>query len=554
MPNEVIFLNPADTVYCENTYLFRDTVTGQRSFNVEIGRGVGQIVLNFLSNPPCASGEANCGPSFGDPDTAVPDKFSIIWNGQEYTSGYRGGDAYTTLLNQALIDAGKEPEGLAGNGAGSFAFEKYLADQTTATLVVDSPILGSRWSVQLSCSALILPTPTPSISVTPTATPTQTITSSATNTPTPTQTVTSTATVTPTQTLSNTPTTTSTNTPTPSITSTITNTPSNTTTITPTSTSTPTLTPSSTPTVTPSVTATPTYTPTETPTLTPTQTVTPTASLTQSITNSQTLTPTQTVTTTPTVSVTSSMTPTITNTPTQTLTATPTTSYGFLQTPTPTQTPTKNVVIVAPIPTPTPTQTKNIKVILPSKAIPNKLTCNNNGIFDNVLSANFHNTFDKAIDTLLHQTGLSVPCTLKFSSPIQTNKLCNNCVFNNSSNASANVYLTGGPEPFPDGSICPVCMGKGFSIVDTSQETVNMMVIFDSKYFMNWSSQAVAIPNNMAQSICCISLYPKIKNAYEAVLNSDLLDISMQTYERTGDPQPMGLGRSKYLLTTWKKK
>ena len=81
-----------------------------------------------------------------------------------------------------------------------------------------------------------------------------------------------------------------------------------------------------------------------------------------------------------------------------------------------------------------------------------------------------------------------------------------------------------------------------------------MLVIFDSKYFMNIPTDSINLADSMAQTICCMSLYPKIKNAYEAILNTAIIEVSNRPYERVGEPQPMGLGKTQYILTTWKRK
>jgi len=109
--------------------------------------------------------------------------------------------------------------------------------------------------------------------------------------------------------------------------------------------------PTQTPTPTPTVTNTPTNT--ETPTETPTQTPTNTETPTQTPTPSVTigLTPTATETQTPTPSITPSNTETSTPTPTETTTQTPTETPTPTSTPTNTETPTNTV-------TPTPTQTE----------------------------------------------------------------------------------------------------------------------------------------------------------------------------------------------------
>lgn len=130
---------------------------------------------------------------------------------------------------------------------------------------------GVSQSTNYSC-LFIVPTPTPTASVTPTITPTNTVT--------PTNTITSTVTTTPTNTVTATLTVTPTNTTTPTntVTPTVTSTPTNTITSTLTETPTNTVTPTNTATLTPTntVTATVTITPTITPTLSPTNTVTPT--------------------------------------------------------------------------------------------------------------------------------------------------------------------------------------------------------------------------------------------------------------------------------------
>jgi hypothetical protein len=207
-------------------------------------------------------------------------------------------------------------------------------------------------------------TPTASVGQTPTATetqtPTPTITPTNTETPTqtPSQTTTQTPTVTPTASVGQTPTATETSTPTPTFTPTQTLTPTNTITPTITQTSTPTSTlPDSNfllqedlfmilqedgfgiliefPTPTPTSTETPTPTPTQTPT--PTNTETPTSTPTNTETPTSTVTPTNTETPTSTVTPTNTETPTSTVTPTNT--ETPTNTVTSTTTPTPTSTP-----------------------------------------------------------------------------------------------------------------------------------------------------------------------------------------------------------------------
>jgi len=216
----------------------------------------------------------------------------------------------------------------------------------TQTLTAEFCFSGGTWS-ELSGSSItsltysgsccnITPTPTPTISETPTQTPTPSVTETPTQTPTPT--ISETPTQTPTPTITETPTVTptATLTETPTPTSTLTPTVTPTQTLTPTQTETPTLTP--TPTITESQTPTPTIS--ETPTQTPTPSSTEGVFLAQEsleggihplilqednfkiIVELPTSTPTPTITTTPTVTPTNTITPTTTVTPTFTPTST----------------------------------------------------------------------------------------------------------------------------------------------------------------------------------------------------------------------------------------
>lgn len=167
---------------------------------------------------------------------------------------------------------------------------------------------------------------------------------SATNTPTPSPTLTPSPTVTPTNT--------ATNTPTPSVTTTNTGTP----------TPTPSVTATQTQTQTPTNTSTPTSTATETPTQTATPTTSATAGMTPTATQTQTPTPTNTPTNTSTNTSTPTTTPTTTptNTPSTTPTNTPTNTSS--PTTTPTTTPT-NTTTKTPTPTPTATRIYNTRFV-----------------------------------------------------------------------------------------------------------------------------------------------------------------------------------------------
>lgn len=165
-----------------------------------------------------------------------------------------------------------------------------------------------------------------------------------------------------------------------------------------------------------------------------------------------------------------------------------------------------------------------------------------------IINQSFKNLFNEHISLLIGQNGLGSNCTLKFNNSIT--ELCNNCIYDTFSKVSSNLYNNIGPNPFSDGTICPVCMGIGSVQSNTTSYSLNMAVILDSKYFFNISNKVVNLPNNIIQTICDIKELNYINNCFEMVVDS----LPYESYERYEAPNPCGLGDQNYLITTWRKK
>lgn len=173
--------------------------------------------------------------------------------------------------------------------------------------------------------------------------------------------------------------------------------------------------------------------------------------------------------------------------------------------------------------------------------------------FNGIISKEFKTIFNNAIDSLLESSALSLPCKIIYDNNIN-NTYCNNCIFDNISLLSSNIYNGSGPNPFPEGGVCPVCLGLGQIKNNSSSEIIYLAFIFDSKYFLNINNKVINIPDGSIQSLCDINLYNKIKNASEIIFDTNLNNLSHFKYERASDPEPAGLGDNRYVFTLWKKK
>lgn len=171
-------------------------------------------------------------------------------------------------------------------------------------------------------------------------------------------------------------------------------------------------------------------------------------------------------------------------------------------------------------------------------------------MIDNINFSDLKNIYNTAINSLIGQDGLAVPCKVIYNSSKQA--ICSNCIFDPISQRSSNMYNNTGPAPFAPMGICPVC--NGYGIIDlTPEETVYLAILFDSKYWLNWDSKSINITNNMAQSISNISLLPKLQNAKEIIIDTTIAGYGHRRYSRVNDPEPCGLGHNNYIITMWQK-
>jgi hypothetical protein len=170
-------------------------------------------------------------------------------------------------------------------------------------------------------------------------------------------------------------------------------------------------------------------------------------------------------------------------------------------------------------------------------------------IFTGIITASHKQTFKDMINALLEDTALTVPCKLVFeNTKLQS---CPNCIYDSISARSSNQYLSGGPIPFISGQICPYCAGNG-SLSFSKEETVYLGIIKPAFFSMApLELESVNFVDGKIQSLCNINLYSKINNCSHAIIDTNIVDLSLNKYIRYRDPVPMGFGDNSFIVTTW---
>ena len=169
--------------------------------------------------------------------------------------------------------------------------------------------------------------------------------------------------------------------------------------------------------------------------------------------------------------------------------------------------------------------------------------------FSGIISSSMKGLFKDAIDALLEDTALTLPCTLYYG--VTKWESCNNCTYDPIGKKSSNRYQDGGPVPFPFGGVCPVCNSAGKRPVITT-DTLNLAVIFNYKDFLQMSTP-VNNPAGIIQTVSKKETTSKLKRAKEIQVATDIKAYADHRFERMSEPEPVGFGNSDFVICNWKR-
>ena len=163
--------------------------------------------------------------------------------------------------------------------------------------------------------------------------------------------------------------------------------------------------------------------------------------------------------------------------------------------------------------------------------------------YTGVITAAMKTTFNNAIDALLENSACTVACTLVYGGQ----------KFENCSNCQGGVYVPGGPIPFPNGKICPLCQGTSRREVEQT-DTIYLMPIFNSK---KWTTTIIKTspkyPNEVCETMSLLSTMPQLKACKHIILDSTNSNYTRNVFKRLGEPEPCGFGDMRYIITAWER-
>lgn len=172
--------------------------------------------------------------------------------------------------------------------------------------------------------------------------------------------------------------------------------------------------------------------------------------------------------------------------------------------------------------------------------------------FSGILTTAFKTTFVNAIDALLENDALTLPCQYIFADTDMEE--CPNCIFDAISGRSSGQYKAGGPISFTHGN-CPYCYGVGLINTDSTLNT-HLVILFDYKQWIGWNgvSDNTMVPFGQVQTLSKLSSsLVNIRRAKELLIDTNILQYVRHRFTRISEPNPLGLGGDDYIVTMWKR-
>ena len=132
---------------------------------------------------------------------------------------------------------------------------------------------------------------------------------------------------------------------------------------------------------------------------------------------------------------------------------------------------------------------------------------------------------EQAVDELIDGE-LGTVCKLVYP-PKHTE--CPNCLLDPHTNRSSNVYKSGGPVSFTNGTLCPVCYGEGKQTAQ-QEESIRVRLYTDPT---KWVAMQIKVdnPTGIAQLIGYMNDMPKFQRASYIIANSKMQQMKDWRFE-----------------------
>lgn len=131
-------------------------------------------------------------------------------------------------------------------------------------------------------------------------------------------------------------------------------------------------------------------------------------------------------------------------------------------------------------------------------------------------------------------------------------KPCVNCVLDPIGHKSSNKWKNGGPLPFPNGNLCPMCNGDGRR-AEEQTEVVKLLCAWEPKsFFYPMPGLDIRVPYSILQTKCLISEVPKLLRADHVIFEIPSEAVVRKRFKLLGAPgDSSNIIQNRYYVAVW---
>lgn len=154
-----------------------------------------------------------------------------------------------------------------------------------------------------------------------------------------------------------------------------------------------------------------------------------------------------------------------------------------------------------------------------------------------------------AIDDLIQELGKD--CRLLFP-PLM--KPCVNCLPDVIGKKSSNFWVNGGPIPFPGGTLCPMCDGKGLR-AEQATAPIRMLIAWKPEKWVLDRLPNIEAPGGLIQTKGYLADVPKILQARQMVIETQIEGVMRYAFELASEPiDASNIIQGRYFVALWRRR
>jgi len=132
---------------------------------------------------------------------------------------------------------------------------------------------------------------------------------------------------------------------------------------------------------------------------------------------------------------------------------------------------------------------------------------------------------------------------------------CDNCVYDPIGQKSSNRWRTGGSIPFPNGTACPQCNGKGRRSVVFYEDIKFLCELNPRNFIVPISGLNIRVPHGLLQTKGFLTDSKKVEKCEQLLYDIENTELGGRAYKLVSEPgDKSNIIQGRYFICVWERK